>query len=278
MTNNTSLTIISTAIRQDAEGRYCLNDCHRASGGEASKRPGVWMDNAQTKALIAELADAGIPASPSETDVGIPTSPVSSIKGGTNQGTYVAKELVYAYAMWISPAFHLKVIRAFDAMMRSDTLPTVGRVRRPRKPAFDTAYTRLLKIARTLPGFDENQQCLHAARGTFNMTGVNPLEIMGVTSIAAPNNDAYLTATEIGKEIGLSAVAVNKLLIAEGYQVKVQASSSGSDYQATEKGAPFGRMFDTTRKGGKGSQATLKWSNRIVKHLRPFSRPKEAAS
>lgn len=118
MTNNTSLTIISTAIRQDAEGRYCLNDCHKASGGEASKRPGEWLRNDQAQALVTELTDAGFSASPSETDAGIPTSPVSSIKGGTNQGTYVAKELVYAYAMWISPAFHLRVIRAFDAMMQ----------------------------------------------------------------------------------------------------------------------------------------------------------------
>jgi len=175
-----------------------------------------------------------------------------------------------------SPELRAKIIDRWLDLEKG--MAVTATPKRSRKPAFDTTYTRLLKIARTLPGFDENQQCLHAARGTFNMTGVNPLEIMGVTSIAAPNNDAYLTATEIGKEIGLSAMAVNKLLIAEGYQVKVQASSSGSDYQVTEKGAPFGRMFDTTRKGGKGSQATLKWSNRIVKHLLPFSRPKEAAS
>ncbi|WP_339077849.1 KilA-N domain-containing protein [Acetobacter sp. AC2005] len=102
---NASLSILGTKIRQDAEGRFCLNDCHKASGGENKNRPSIWVYNSQTKALIAEIqAEAGIPA-------------LTSIKGGNASGTYACKELVYAYAMWISPAFHLQVIRAFDALV-----------------------------------------------------------------------------------------------------------------------------------------------------------------
>lgn len=99
-----NLVIANTDIRTDAEGRYCLNDLHRAAGGENRHRPSLWVENQQTQALIEEVGKAGIPA-------------LASIKGGSAPGTYVAKELVYAYAMWISPAFHLKVIRAYDAMV-----------------------------------------------------------------------------------------------------------------------------------------------------------------
>ncbi len=86
--------ICASLIRRDDEGRYCLNDLHRAAGGEKRHRPGYWLSNGQTRALIAELETAGIPA-------------VQSHEGVAG-GTYVAKELVYAYAMWISPKFALK--------------------------------------------------------------------------------------------------------------------------------------------------------------------------
>ena len=99
-----SETIVGgSSIRVDNEGRYCLNDLHRASGGNNAHRPSLWVENKQTQELIAEILKAGIPA-------------LTSIKGGRHNGTYVCKELVYAYAMWVSPRFHLTVIRAFDAM------------------------------------------------------------------------------------------------------------------------------------------------------------------
>ena len=92
-------------IKLDAEGRYCLNDLHKAAGGAKTHQPADFLKNASTKALLAELnSEDSRSISPLET------------KMGRNGGTFVCRELVYAYAMWISPAFHLKVIRAFDRM------------------------------------------------------------------------------------------------------------------------------------------------------------------
>lgn len=55
---NHALVVANTAIRQDAEGRYCLNDLHKAAGGENRHRPSMWLENQQTQELVEEIAKA----------------------------------------------------------------------------------------------------------------------------------------------------------------------------------------------------------------------------
>lgn len=100
MSDSIPLTIGSTSVRQ-VDGLFSLNDLHQESGGLANHRPGYFLDNEQTKALLQEIENAGIPA--------------VKTKQGRNGGTYACRELVIAYAAWISAAFHLKVIRVFLA-------------------------------------------------------------------------------------------------------------------------------------------------------------------
>lgn len=100
-----NLIISNVSIRQ-FNNLYNLNDFHRASGGENRHRPSFWLQNQQALDLINEL----------NVSVGNPTVPVIKvINGGRNRGTYVCKELIYAYATWVSAPFFLKVIRTFDA-------------------------------------------------------------------------------------------------------------------------------------------------------------------
>ena len=108
MTNQ--IIISDITIHKDAQGRYSLNDLHQASGGEEKDKPANWLRLDKTVELIDEILNAQIRA----------FKPVDSRKGRYG-GTYVCKELVYSYAMWISAAFALKVIRAYDALVSGDT-------------------------------------------------------------------------------------------------------------------------------------------------------------
>jgi hypothetical protein len=115
---NQLLVIDGVSVRRDFEGRYCLNDLHRAavtSGANArSKEPAKFLGSSHISDLVQELTVTQ--------DLG--NDPVNTIRGGQDQGTYVCKELVYAYAMWVSPSFHLKVIRTFDKSMSGTALPS----------------------------------------------------------------------------------------------------------------------------------------------------------
>lgn len=108
-----NLIIDRITIRRDSEGRYCLNDLHKASGGERKNEPSLFLTNKQTQELIQELSVTGNPVSDKINNL----EPIKIIRGfGVEQGTYVVEDLVYAYAMWISAAFNLKVIRTFRAL------------------------------------------------------------------------------------------------------------------------------------------------------------------
>ncbi len=101
--------ILNTPIKRDTEGRYCLNDLHKASGGQKKHRPAYWLETQQAQALIEELTVAGIPATEQN-------QPLKVLQGGTIQGTFAIKELAIAYATWIDAKFFLVVIHTFDAI------------------------------------------------------------------------------------------------------------------------------------------------------------------
>ncbi|ECE1745248.1 phage antirepressor Ant [Salmonella enterica] len=113
MTNQIIISDIS--IRQDSEGRYSINDLHKASGSEQKDKPVHWLALQKTTDLIETIEK-----------IGNLTFPPIRTTRGCKGGTYVCKELVYAYATWISAEFFLKVIRAYDALVSGDTAKAVA--------------------------------------------------------------------------------------------------------------------------------------------------------
>lgn len=112
-----NLSIQNHTVAVTDDGLYSLNDLHKASGAVSKHKPANFLRLDQTKELIAEIeqvSDVSLERNQGTDSCLGDSKAVLTNHGGKNRGTYVCKELVYAYAMWISPKFHLHVIRAFD--------------------------------------------------------------------------------------------------------------------------------------------------------------------
>ncbi|EEY09488.1 P22AR C-terminal domain-containing protein [Mannheimia haemolytica] len=94
-----NLTILNTAIRQH-ENLFSLNDLHQVSGNSKNHQPSNFSRLETTQALVSAIQAEGT------------ANPIKTLRG-TQGGTYACKEIVIAYAAWISPQFHLVVLRAF---------------------------------------------------------------------------------------------------------------------------------------------------------------------
>ncbi|MGP4732715.1 MULTISPECIES: KilA-N domain-containing protein [unclassified Psychrobacter] len=109
------MLIISNSNIGMKDELYSLNDLHRASGGLKRHQPSNFIRRKQTQELITEIETENSRSSEMRS-----LEPIRVVEGiqldGASQGTFACRELVYSYAMWISPLFQLLVIRAFDSI------------------------------------------------------------------------------------------------------------------------------------------------------------------
>ncbi|GAA0319217.1 KilA-N domain-containing protein [Psychrobacter aestuarii] len=101
------ITILDYDINM-IDGLYSLNDVHKESGGESKHQPSFFVRNQEVVDLTEEIKHSANLQS---------AQVLLKVNGGRKRGTYACKELVYRYAMWISPKFALIVIRTFDALV-----------------------------------------------------------------------------------------------------------------------------------------------------------------
>lgn len=131
MAANLPALSLGNAIVRQLDGLFNLNDLHAAAGSVPKDRPANFLRRQETQALIAELGAC----SDSST-------PLRIVNDGANNGTYACRELVIAYAAWISAAFHLRVIRVFLAQ----ATPAPASVQADAQ-ALAVAHTRAIEAA-----------------------------------------------------------------------------------------------------------------------------------
>jgi hypothetical protein len=233
-----ALTLGTTAVRQ-LDGLFSLNDLHAAAGGEKRHQPSDFLRNDQAQALIAEIhsADSRSAQSPEM------ASAVSVINGGPERGTYACRELVIAYAAWISPEFHLKVIRVFLAVASPAAPPppliatTLSRVIEERD------YLRKLLQEQVLLRHPELRQVLryHRIQG---LTYVEKARLMGWAS-----NTAWMDALKKLAAVGLIDYTPDPRRVASGkasmskLRARLAGAAPGPKPPLTEKRAAHMKMM-----------------------------------
>lgn len=109
--------ILSDNAIKQRKGLYCLNDLHKASGGNPKHKPLNFLRKESTQGLIQAIENIHFSNMRSDNQKMRSEKVIITINGGNEQGTYVCKELVYAYAMWIEPRFYLMVLQVFDRVV-----------------------------------------------------------------------------------------------------------------------------------------------------------------
>lgn len=189
------LVIAGIEIHQDQDSRFSLNDFHKAAGGEDRHRPSRWVENQQAQDLADEASKAGITA-------------LKIARGGRAPGTYACKELVYAYAMWISPAFSLHVIRSFDSVAANDSMTS-------KQLTHDESAVAFAKLAlEHLPNLgDTSKQAL--------LSHVSELAY-GQRLLPLPKvEEALLPAGKVGELLGVSGNKIGRLANANDMKIAV---------------------------------------------------------
>lgn len=118
MSNVTLINLHGVRVRVDEDGRYCLNDLHKAAmaNGKATRHhaPAQFLRNDSVKAFVSRLSDMQNCTS------------VVSVRGGKRQGTYGHELVVTRYASWIDVDFEIEVYETFQQAKRQQAMEAEG--------------------------------------------------------------------------------------------------------------------------------------------------------
>lgn len=105
------ITVFGKNIRKDEEGRFSLNDLHKAAmaTGHATDghRPSKFMRNDSVQAFIVAIGG-------NFENNAHAAAPIRVVKGGSNPGSFACAEILFEYAKWISAAVCAELAKSID--------------------------------------------------------------------------------------------------------------------------------------------------------------------
>jgi hypothetical protein len=165
-------------------------------------------------------------------------------KGGDDKtltGTWIHKKLIIAFARWLSPEFAVWCDLQIEEILKSQNSQLVQT-----SQTFDIkSYIRqnrdLIELIKIITS--ENAMTLHYLdKLTKTLNLKSPIDLLGIDL-----KSFYFIPTELGKFFNKTAVEVNKILEAKGFQTKVNGV-----WYLTEQGKKYAIQLDN-------NFSTIKW-------------------
>ena len=201
-----------------------------------------WLENKETKQYIESLYKKF--PDRRNSDLG---DFIVIRRGGnekSNQGTWIHQKLIIFFARWLSSDFAVWCDLQIEEILKSQNSQST----KPVQTSQDfniKSYTQqnrdLIELIELINS--ENAITLHyldKLNKTLNLK--SPLDLLQIDL-----NSYYFIPTELGKFLNKSAVEINKILEAKGFQIKINGV-----WQLTEQGEKFGIQLDN-------NFHTIKW-------------------
>jgi predicted transcriptional regulator len=91
------------------------------------------------------------------------------------------------------------------------------------------------------------------------------LKRMEITHLASPTNTQYMTPSELGSQVNMTAQRLNKKLEELGLQKQARTENNKLRWLVTEKGKGFCQLLDTNKRHSNGAPVLqIKWSTDIL--------------
>lgn len=151
-------------------------------------------------------------------------------------------------------AFKVALVKGFFDMRAALAAPAIAAPVKPSIAAPAKEFRALFSLGKLI-GLAPNAAAISANQAVAKLTGTNILELLGQTHLIADQRGQTFTPTELGKERGISGLAMNRLLA----ECCAQEAKNGN-WAPTDLGAPHCEWLDTGKKHSGGTPIKqLKW-------------------
>ncbi len=212
---------------------------------EFNKLPADWLKTKETKAYLEAFSRYDLYHN------GIHNGDFIVVRQGgipQEQGTWIHRKLIIAFARWLSPDFAVWCDMTIEQLLQTPEI-----AHKPiQNETFDLNFysQEIEKMAKLVEFLNsKNTKILYYLDNLSKSLNIkSPLELLKIDL-----SNYYFIPTELGNFINASPVETNKILEARGFQIRENDS-----WILTEKGRDFGIEVQ------KGSYFQLKWKIKSI--------------